>query len=376
MLRVLQVIGVMDRGGAETMVMNLYRAIDRNKIQFDFLVHEQREGDYDAEIRQLGGQFFRLPRFTGLNAVTYRKLTRIFFNEHPEYRVVHGHIGSCAPIYLSEAKRIGAYAIAHSHAQNFERGLAGLAFRVAAFPVRGVADYFMACSREAGLDRFGASVVSGDRFSIVPNGIAATRYSCDQASHESAKAALGLADRPVVCHTGRLIPVKNHAFLLDVFSRVRERIPQAVLVCAGRGELEGQLKSRVDELGLTGSVRFLGVVDNVPEVLRAADAFVFPSVKEGLPLAVVEAQAAGLPATISTGVPDLALVSDRVRRISLDEGADAWAAIVLEDLNRAASVPRTDAVEQVRRHGFDIADTAVRISGFYERVAAGDFAHA
>ncbi len=376
MIRVLQVIGVMDRGGAETMVMNLYRAIDRSKIQFDFLVHEQREGDYDAEVRQLGGRFFRLPRFNGVNARAYRRQVRAFFAEHPEYRVVHGHIGSSAPIYLSEAKRAGAYVIAHSHAQNFERGLAGLAFRVAARPVRGVADYFMACSREAGLDRFGEAVVSGDRFSIVPNGINVVRYACDQASHEAAKAALGLAGRPVVCHTGRLIPVKNHAFLLDVFARVHERVGEAVLVCAGRGELEAQLKARAAELGLADAVRFLGVVDNVPEVLAAADVFVFPSVKEGLPLAVVEAQAAGLPTTISTGVPDLALVSDRARRIPLDEGADAWAAFVLEDLDRAASRPRTDAIEQVRKHGFDIVDSAARVSAFYERAAAGELARA
>ena len=374
-LRVLQVIGVMDRGGAETMVMNLYRAIDRSKIQFDFLVHEQREGDYDAEIRELGGRFFRLPRFSGVNAHTYRQKVHSIIAEHPEYRVVHGHIGSCAPIYLSVAKQAGAYTIAHSHAQNYGRGLERLVFKMAASPVRNIADYFMACSREAGLDRFGKAVVSGDCFSVVPNGIAVTRYKCDQASHEAAKARLGLVGRPVVCHTGRLTPVKNHAFLLDVFSRVHVHIPQAVLVCAGRGELEGQLKSRVDELGLAGSVRFLGVVDNVPEVLRAADAFVFPSVKEGLSLAVVEAQAAGLPATISTGVPDLALVSDRARRVSLDEGADAWAAIVLEDLNRAASSLRTDAVEQVRKHGFDIADTAARLSRFYTCAAAGGFAH-
>ena len=376
MIRVLQVIGVMDRGGAETMVMNLYRAVDRTKIQFDFLVHEQREGDYDAEIRQLGGRFFRLPRFTGVNAVAYRRLVRAFFAEHPEFRVVHGHIGSCAPIYLSEAKRAGAFCIAHSHAQNFEGGLAGLAFRVVARPVRGVADYFMACSREAGLDRFGAAIVSGERFSIVPNGIAVTRYACDQASHEAAKAALGLAGHAVVCHTGRLIPVKNHAFLLDVFARVHERVPEAVLVCAGRGELELQLKERVVELGLSDSVRFLGVVDNVPEVLRAADAFVFPSVKEGLPLAVVEAQAAGLPTTMSTGVPDLALVSDRARRIPLDEGADAWAAFVLDDLDRAAQLARTDAADQVRAHGFDIVETAARVSSFYERAAAGKLARA
>ena len=133
------------------MVMNLYRAMDRERIQFDFLVHEQREGDYDAEIERLGGRFFRVPRFTGLNAGSYRRSVRALFAEHPEWRVVHGHIGSCAPAYLSEAKRAGAFTIAHSHAQNYVRGLPGLAFNVAAHPVRRVADYFMACSREAGL---------------------------------------------------------------------------------------------------------------------------------------------------------------------------------------------------------------------------------
>ena len=171
MMRVLQVIGVMDRGGAETMIINLYRAMDRSDLQFDFLVHEQREGDYDAEIRRLGGRLYRLPRFTGINERAYRRQCRLLFAQHPEWAVVHGHIGSSAPIYLSEAKRAGCFAIAHSHAQNYQTGLAGLAFNMVSHPVRRVADYFMACSREAGLDRFGRNLVDSDRFSIVTNGI-------------------------------------------------------------------------------------------------------------------------------------------------------------------------------------------------------------
>ena len=110
MMRVLQVIGVMDRGGAETMIMNLYRAMDRSDLQFDFLVHEQREGDYDAEIRRLGGRLYRLPRFTGINERTYRKQCRLLFAQHPEWAVVHGHIGSSA--YLlerGEARRLLCY---------------------------------------------------------------------------------------------------------------------------------------------------------------------------------------------------------------------------------------------------------------------------
>lgn len=368
-MRVLQVIGVMDRGGAETMVMNLYRAMNRDEIQFDFLVHEEREGDYDEEIRSLGGRFFRLPRFNGTNGLAYRKRCRALFAEHPEWGIVHGHIGSSAPIYLGEAKRVGRYAIAHSHAQNYEGGLAGLAFRAVAHPVRYVADYFMACSREAGLDRFGRSIVGGDRFSILPNGIDAGRYACDQAEHEKAKTALGLSGRPVVCHVGRLIPVKNHEFLFRVFAQVLEKKPDAVLLLAGRGELEQSLKQLATELGLADAIRFLGVVEDVPSILRAADVFVFPSIREGLAVAVVEAQAAGLPTLVSGGVPDLALVSDRVEKVPLEVGAGVWAETCLQKLDEVARGKRDDAVAQVRMCGFDIADTSAKLAAFYSEHA-------
>lgn len=364
-MRVLQVIGVMDRGGAETMIMNLYRAMDRSDIQFDFLVHEERSGDYDEEIEDLGGRIFRLPRFNGVNGIAYRRQCEALVAEHPEWGVVHGHIGSSAPIYLSAAKRAGRYAIAHSHAQNYEGGLAGLAFSAAARPVRRVADYFFACSREAGLDRFGRAIVEGDRFSILPNGIDAERYACNQADHEKAKAALGLSGRPVVCHVGRLIPVKNHEFLFDVFSLVQKEKPDAVLLLAGRGELEQSLRQRAADMDLTDAIRFLGVVDNVPDILRAADAFVFPSIKEGLPLAAVEAQAAGLPVLVSTGVPDLVLLTESAQRLPLDVGSEAWAGVCLKQVNTATSEQRSDDIDQVRAHGFDIVDTSKWLADFY-----------
>ena len=363
MIRILQVIGVMDRGGAETMIMNLYRAMDRSKIQFDFLVHEQREGDYDAEIRELGGRFFRVPRFTGINEHAYRRRCRELFAAHSEWLVVHGHIGACAPIYLSEAKRAGRYTIAHSHAQNFEPGLRGVAFNLVAHPVRHIADYFIGCSREAGLDRFGKRIVEGDSFSILANGIDAQRYVCDSASHELAKADMGLTGRPVMCHVGRLIPVKNHEFLLDVFEIVHGRYPHAVLV------LEYSLRQSVASRGLGDAVQFLGVVDNIPAVLRAADIFVFPSIKEGLGLAVVEAQASGLPTLMSTGVPTSALMGGNAQRIALDVGAEQWAHVCLQRLDDALKRGRHDGVELVRSHGFDIAQTSMWLADFYEHAA-------
>ena len=373
-MRVLQVIGVMDRGGAETMVMNLYRAMDRERVQFDFLVHEQREGDYDAEIVSLGGRIFRAPRYNGINGIAYRRCIRSLFASHPEWRVVHGHIGSCAPLYLSEAKRVGAFAIAHSHAQKYGNGISGVAFNIAAHPVRRIADYFMACSKEAGLDRFGSSIVEGNRFAIVPNGIDVASYACDERVHVEAKADYGLAGRPVVCHTGRLIPVKNHEFLLEVFARVVQSFPNAVLLLAGRGDLEEQIRARVNELGLKKAVFFLGVVDDVPRLLRAADVFVFPSINEGLALSVVEAQASGLPTIASTGVPELAVVSDRVCRMPLSSGVEAWATECVDKLRFSLSSERSDACDQVREHGFDIADTSVRLAAFYETAKKGDCA--
>ena len=373
-MRVLQVIGVMDRGGAETMVMNLYRAMDRERVQFDFLVHEQREGDYDAEIVSLGGRIFRAPRYNGINGIAYRRCIRSLFASHPEWRVVHGHIGSCAPLYLSEAKRVGAFAIAHSHAQNYGNGISGVAFNIAAHPVRRIADYFMACSKEAGLDRFGSSIVEGNRFAIVPNGIDVASYACDERVHVEAKADYGLAGRPVVCHTGRLIPVKNHEFLLEVFARVVQSFPNAVLLLAGRGDLEEQIRARVNELGLKKAVFFLGVVDDVPRLLRAADVFVFPSINEGLALSIVEAQASGLPTIASTGVPELAVVSDRVCRMPLSSGVEAWATECVDKLRFSLSSERSDACDQVRAHGFDVADTSVRLAAFYETAKKGDCA--
>lgn len=366
MMRVLQVIGAMDRGGAETMLMNLYRAIDRTRVQFDFLVHEQRECDYDEEIRALGGRLHRLPRFTGINLSAYRAACRRLFAEH-RYPVVHGHIGSSAAVYLREAKRVGSYAVAHSHAQNYLKGASGFAFGVAAYPVRFVADYFMACSLEAGIDRFGRRVVEGGNFSLLNNGIDLSLYWCDQAAHETAKRRFDVEGRPAFGHVGRLSEEKNHRFLFEVFSHVLRELPDAMLLLAGRGPLREELERLAQERGLGGSVRFLGVRDDVPDFLKALDVFVFPSVKEGLAMAAVEAQAVGLPCLLSTGVPDAAIVSPRVFHLDLSLGSAEWARVAVGACKNLPEGNWTDCVHGARNHGFGIADAAAWLENFYLR---------
>lgn len=368
-MRVLQVIGAMDRGGAETMIMNLYRAIDRDRIQFDFLVHEQRTCDYDEEIADLGGSVFReLPRFTVSNARAYRKACRGFLDRHPEHAIVHGHIGSSALIYLPEARRAGRVAIAHSHARHFPLSLTEALFRALSLPVRFQADGFLACSLEAGIDRFGRAVVEGDRFSVLRNAIDVAAFQCDERVHAAVKDELGWADRVVVGHVGRFDPVKNHRFLIEAFARFRRRVPEALLVLVGRGALEDEVRAHAVQSGCADDVVFWGVTDDVARLQKAFDLFVFPSLSEGLAMSAIEAQAAGAPALLSTGVPELSVMDGRIAtRLDLAQGPQAWADAMVCALERP--LERASGAQAVRAAGFDITRTAAWLEEYYRRLA-------
>ncbi|MBE6470635.1 MAG: glycosyltransferase family 1 protein [Coriobacteriaceae bacterium] len=372
-VRVLQVIGAMNRAGAETIVMNLMRSIDRDRVHFDFLVHEQKRCDYDDEIEALGGTIYRIPRYNVANGPAYRRICKRFFAEHPEIDVVHGHIGSSSAIYLDEAKKAGCATVVHSHRDSpkaktiksrVRRNFYGALIR----KVPGIADEFLACGYQAGVDRFGVGVAAGPHFHVMNNGIDLSKYTCDERDHEEAKARLGYAGVPLVGNVARLVPEKNQAFLLEVFAKALEANPRARLVLAGRGPTEEALRAQAASLGIADSVEFLGVRDDIPEVLKALDAFVFTSTLEGLGMAVVEAQAAGAPCITSDAVPQTAIVSGIAQRISLDEGVDEWARRLNDVL--AAAEPHRSQVDEVRAHGYDIAEVASWMADFYCDLAA------
>lgn len=366
-VRVLQVIGAMDRGGAETLLMNLYRNIDRNLVQFDFLVNEENACDFDSEIQGLGGRIFRIPRYKLFNYYSYKTACKRFFSQH-KYPVVHGHIGLPAPIYLNEASKSGAYTIAHSHAQNFPISPSEIVFRVCARPVRHVADYYLACSEQAGVDRFGTEIVEGPSFQILKNGVDTSVLSFDVQKRSEARAELGLdEDMLVLGHIGRLTEVKNHKFLFEVFDSIHQRVPRSVLLLAGRGELEMQLRETARQMGLSDSIVFLGVRDDVPSLLCALDLFIFPSFAEGLPCAVIEAQASGLPVLLSNGVPDAARVLSTTIRLDLSVGADVWADRALQTFDMCKSNDRNCAKDIIEKSGFDIRTSAEWLQELYLR---------
>lgn len=364
-MRVLHVIGAMDRGGAESLLMNIYRNIDRKKIQFDFLVHEDRKCDFDDEIESLGGGLFRIRRFNGMNGIAYRASCGAFFEENHDFAAVHVHIGSCAAMVIREAKKHGLYCIAHSHSKNGPLSPMELAFRFFSYPTRYLADYFLACSRTAGIDRFGLKVAESDRFAVLNNGIEIAKYCFDPAVRQKYRKSFGLLPfERAVCHVGRFVEQKNHRFLIEAFAKACGEDSNLKLFLVGRGPLESAVRAQVGELGIDDRVVFLGVRDDVPSLLMAMDLFVFPSVTEGLGIAAIEAQAVGLPCLLSCELPDMALCAPYAEKVSTLKYPSVWADKIIEISPRSNAV-RMDGQDFVRNAGFDVVETAAFLRGLY-----------
>lgn len=369
MVRVLHVINSMGFGGAETLIMNLYRQIDRERVQFDFVVHTDEEQFFDSEIIALGGKIFRTKRFGIRTAFAYRKWWRDFFRDHPEYKVVHGHIGSTAAIYLDEARKSGAFAIAHSHNVNPSRlHPRDLAWNLFSYPTRFVADYFFACSMDAAASRFGKKTANSPRCHVLKNSIDAQRFRFTPGPRERTRNQLGLRDEFLVGHVGRMTAQKNHSFLLDIFLELKGIRQDAVLLLVGEGELERDIRSKCMKLCIDNSVIFARVHENVEDYYAAMDVFVFPSLWEGFGNVVVEAQTNGLPCVASTAVPtELAdMGAGLFETMDLSRSPREWAEAILR---YEGHVHDANAWRKTVEHGFDSRDTASKLQEFYIGIA-------
>jgi len=363
-LRVLHVIERMDRGGAEAMLMNLYRAVDRDVIQFDFMVHTTHKAQYDDEIAALGGRIFRIHRFYGYNPVSYWAAWKKFFTDHPEYGIVHGHITSSAAVYLRVARKFGLTTIAHSHSEDNGPGLLGLGLDIVQKFIPRTTDYFFACSDQAAVNKFGSGVLSRPNYHFFPNGIDTSRYVFDPTSRERVRTEFGFGDAPVIGHVGRFVHEKNHMFLINVFESLVRIRPDARLLLVGDGVLRAKAEKKVAELELESSVVFAGIRPDIPDLLCGMDVFCFPSTHEGLPVSVVEAEASGLPTVLTDTLSPRLTITDRVHRLGLDQGPQAWVSM-LADLAATPGIREEGSAHQVAQAGFDVRDTAAWLTDFY-----------
>lgn len=364
----LHVIGAMDRGGAESLIMNVYRTIDRNALQFDFLVHTEKKCDFDDEIASMGGRILRLEKFNGMNFSKYKEACRSLFSKYgSHYTAVHVHIGSCAPIVLAEARRKGLYTIVHSHNTKSSLSFPEIAFRVVSFPTRFMADAYLACSLQAGIDRFGKKVTKGDSFAVLKNGIQTFNFSYSEKMRRDKRHELGLPENAIVFgHVGRFSEQKNHRFLIDVFSNIHAKMHNAYLLLIGRGELEDKVRAKVHSCGLDDHVFFLGVREDIPALMMSMDCFIFPSVWEGFGMVAIEAQASGLPCLLSSALPKEVFVLDSSKSLSLGDGCEKWANVAIETC-RYAPLDRAKGASAIKRAGFDIEETSRWLVNLYEK---------
>lgn len=362
-IRILHMIGSLEMGGSQSVVLNLYRAVDREKIQFDFIVDNPERMELAPVVEELGARIYTLPKLSGGNLFRVRKAWDGFFAEHPEYKVLHSHVRSYASVYLPIAKKHGVKTIIHSHNTSNGKGLQALAKALLQYPLRFQADYYFSCSQKAGRWLFGKRIAEGNRHHVLKNAVDLERYQFDPRTRQEYRDALGLQNSKTFIHIGRIHPAKNHAFLLEVFAQIVKKEPSAVLLLVGDGPLREEIENRIATLGLQNSVKMLGNRSDVPQLLQVADIFVFPSAWEGLPVAVVEAQTASIPCFISENITEEVVLSDLVVRLPVDKGPDCWTEQILQ-----ADPKRRDVTNAIRENGYDIQTTTRNMTAFYERL--------
>ena len=359
-IRVLNLFTVMDRGGAETMVMNYYRHIDRTKVQFDFLVHREQRGAYDDEIEALGGRIYRMYPIYPQNFARYKRDIRVFFKDHPEYRIIHSHMSELGYFAFKEAAKQGV-PIRICHAHNAPHGFDMKMIMRDYFKKRMMPylTHLFMCGVESGRWLYGKE--NENRFIMLNNAVDASAYTYNPAKRTEMRLQIELTDELAVGHVGRFNQQKNHPFLLEIFAALLKKEPNAVLLLVGGGTDMQRIQAKAQTLGIAEKVRFLGVRSDVADVMQAMDVFVFPSLYEGLGIALIEAQAAGLPCVVSDTIPHEAYLTDLVDSESLSAPAEKWA----EKILAKQAIPRTDRRTEIAAQGFDINTEAVKLQEFY-----------
>lgn len=367
-IRILHVLNSLNRGGAETMLMNYYRNIDRSQFQFDFVVHEQNPGTYANEVKKLGGNIYYVPKFKGYNILTCIYAWQRIFRDAKDDHIVQGHMPSTAGLYLILARLNGRLAVVHAHSDDRtnEDSIGRRIVRKILYQLtRQVAQRFYGCSKRAGKARYGKVIVESESFALWRNAIDYERFAFRQATRNALRSKLGVsASTFVVGHVGRFTWAKNHDFLIQLFAEFHKYHPDSRLLLVGDGELHKKIEKQLHVLGINESAIMTGAVDNVEDYMAAMDVFVFPSHYEGLPTVNVEAQINGLRCLISDSVTkEVCISSEQVKFLSLAD-KNAW----LTELEKNITIIRHSSPIALQNREYDIVSSVKWAEGEYKRL--------
>ncbi len=360
MIRVLHVVGAMSQGGTENFIMNIYRNIDRDKIQFDFLVN--RDGVFDNEIKKLGGKIYKIPALQKVGQIKYTKNLDTFFSEHVQtYKIVHSHINQVSGLILERANKAGIpIRIAHIHNNKYGKNIfVNLYKKYLGTKIKKNANYKFACSREAGEFLFGKD----SDFKVINNSIEMKKYIYDKNVRNSKRNDLKIDENCfLIGSVGRLVYQKNPIFLLKVFYEFNKLENNSKLLLIGKGPLKEKITSFISENGLENKVILLEDRNDVNELMQAMDYFVLPSRYEGLGIVLIEAQSAGLKCITSKNVVSKeAKITDLLDFYSLKNKPAQWARFIYDNKNYT----RKNMYEEVMQSGFDIKSNIRKIEEFY-----------
>lgn len=361
-IRVAQIIGKWLGGGVESVVMNYYRHIDRAKIQFDFICDEDSTNIPYEEIEKMGGKVILIPPYQKVFKY-HKKLKEVL--KSGGYKIVHSHINTLSVFSLFAAKCAGVpVRIAHSHSTTNKKEKKKNLLKQVLRPFSKVfATDYMCCSELAGRWLFGNKEYDNGNVYLLNNAIDLDKFKYDEEKRKEKRKELNIEDSTLVIgHVGRFVEQKNHRFLIDIFNEVHKQKENSILLLAGQGPLMEEMKEKVRNLGLEKNVEFLGQRSDINELYQAMDLFLFPSLYEGLGMVVVEAQASGLPCIVSTEIPEIAKVTQKIVFINLGSQIENWIKTIFEYLNNInrKNINFTAGIEK-----YDIRKEAIKLEKKY-----------
>lgn len=362
-IRIAQIMGNMNSGGVEAVIMNYYRNIDKSKIQFDFFVNEGSSLPQKSEIEALGGRIYYLPGYK--NILKYIKTLSKLLKEG-NYQIIHSNINTLSlfPLSVAYLKKI-PIRICHNHSTAGKGELKRNILKYILRPFNRIfANYYFACGEYAGRWMFGNKNFDQGKVKVINNAIDLDKFIYNENIRKKLRKEMNMESNFVIGHVGRFNAQKNHKKLLNIIDTLKCINNKALLLLIGEGPLENELKEQVAILGLEEQVRFLGKRDDVNDLMQAMDVFVLPSLYEGLPVVGVEAQASGLGCVFSNRMTKLVKVTNNVEFLDLNDSSNKWS----DTIFKVSQEKRKNTKKELEKANFNIKSESKKLEEFYLNV--------
>lgn len=365
MIRVLQDVSHMDRAGIETILMRYYSYIDRTKIQFDFLINKNKQGAYDEKIKNMGGRLFYTPGLNPLKLKKYKNYVQSILKENPEIKILHAHNDAMEYPALLAAKEINfPIRISQSHNTSIDFNIKWPIKILYKKLIPNVANYYYGCGIDAVKYFFGQETLNSKNYTIIKNAIEPDKFIFNNETRSKIRKNLRISEKTfLIGHVGRFTNQKNHNFLIETMLKVfiKEPFLDIKIILIGEGELDKQIKRKINKYHLEEKFIFTGNIPNVNEYYQAMDLFLLPSKYEGLPLVGIEAQTSGLRCLLSNKITKEVKVTNLVEFLPLKE--NIWADEIIN--NFYIKHERKNMKNEIISAGYDIKTEAKKLEDLY-----------